>query len=231
MGNKINPKSFRLGVQGTWTSKWLTSKKKFPYLLEEDWSIREYLKTRLKHTEVDSISIERSGSNLKINIRVSKPGLVIGKGGKDIELLKKGVEKILTLISKKYPKHAISAGSGQAQSKRTLSLNVEEVPKQDTSATVMAQELAGQIERRNPFRRTMKRYLDLILQNPKVFGAKIRMSGRLDGKEISRAEWLAKGKIPLQTLRAVIDYGVATASCTYGAIGIKVWIYKGEFSE
>mgnify|MGYP001581081344 CR=1 FL=1 len=222
MGHKIHPKSFRLGVQGTWTSKWLIGKKKFPYLLEEDWSIREYLKTRLKHTEVDSVAIERSGSSLKITIRVAKPGLVIGRGGKDIELLKKGVEKILTSIVKKYPK--------LAPSKRTLSLNVEEVPKQDTSATVMAQELVGQIERRNPFRRTMKRYLELILQNPKISGAKIRMSGRLDGNEISRAEWLAKGKIPLQTLRAHIDYGEATAFCTYGAVGIKVWIYKGEFS-
>ncbi|MBI5153582.1 MAG: 30S ribosomal protein S3 [Parcubacteria group bacterium] len=221
MGHKIHPKSFRLGVQSTWTSRWLMGKKKFPYLLEEDWSIREYLAVRLKHTEVDSISIERSGSNLKITIRVSKPGLVIGRGGKDIELLKKGVEKILNTITKKYPKHTTT--------KRTLSLNVEEVPKQDTSAVVMAQELAGQIERRNPFRRTMKRYLDLILQNTKISGAKIRMSGRLDGNEISRAEWLAKGKIPLQTLRALIDYGEATAHCTYGAVGIKVWIYKGEF--
>ncbi len=221
MGHKIHPKSFRLGVQSTWTSKWLTPQKKFPYLLEEDWSIREFLKEKLKQTEVDSVSIERSGNNLKVTIRVSKPGLVIGRGGKDIEAIKRSIEKILGTLSKKYPKHNIQ--------KYTLSVNVEEVSKQDISATVTAQELAGQIERRSPFRRTMKRYLDLIMQNPKILGAKIRMGGRLDGNEISRAEWLAKGTIPLQTLRAHIDYGEATAFCSYGAVGIKVWIYKGEF--
>lgn len=221
MGHKIHPQSFRLGVQGTWTSKWLTNAKKFPYLLEEDWRIRKYLQEKLKHTEVDSVSIERFGNNLKVTLRVAKPGLVIGRGGKDVELIKRNIEKILEDVSKKYPQFNIP--------KRSLSVNVEEVPKQDVSATVMAQELAAQIVRRNPFRRTMKRYLELILQSPRVSGAKIRMSGRLDGNEISRAEWLAKGKIPLQTLRANIDYGEATAFCTYGAVGIKVWIYKGEF--
>ncbi|MDE1970398.1 MAG: 30S ribosomal protein S3 [Patescibacteria group bacterium] len=221
MGHKIHPKSFRLSVQNTWSSKWLTNKKKFPYLLEEDWGIREYLRKRLRQTEVDSVSIERFGNNLKITLRVSKPGIVIGRGGKDIESLKKHIEAILGRISKKYP--------GQNLSKRVLSINVEEVPKNDVSATVVAQELAAQIEHRSTFRRTMKKGLEHILQNPAIAGAKIRMSGRLDGNEISRAEWLSKGTIPLQTLRANIDYGEATAFCSYGAVGIKVWIYKGEF--
>ncbi|KKU85316.1 MAG: 30S ribosomal protein S3 [Parcubacteria group bacterium GW2011_GWA2_47_8b] len=166
------------------------------------------------------VEIERSGDNtFRIMIKAARPGLVIGRGGKGIEDLTKAIETSLQNLFKKRKQTA----------KFSVSLNVEELRRSEISAQYTAQSLAWDLEKRLPFRRTMKRYIENAMGNPKeVQGIKIKLSGRLDGAEIARREWLAKGKLPLQTLRANIDYGEATAFNTYGTVGIKVWIYKGE---
>ncbi len=218
MGQKIRPNSLRTGITKGWSANWFPKKFSFKNSLEEDALIRKIIKEKIGNAGIDRISIEKAGNNYRIFIKASRPGLIIGRGGK-------GVEELTRFLENKLKKLRKEKGILEQIS---LSLNIEELKRQEISAGVVAQNIAWDLERRLPYRRIIKRYLDQILQNKEVKGAKIMVKGRLDGAEIARDEHLEKGKLPLQTLRANIDYGTANASTTYGTIGIKVWIYKGE---
>lgn len=218
MGQKSHPKALRLGLIKDWDSRWLTNSKNFPLFLEEDFKIREYLRKNLKNALIEKIDIERLGSNIKITIRAVRVGVIIGRAGKGLEKIKKDLEKIIQKHRKEKKKEAVF----------NLELNVEEIKKPTMSAQILAQTIAEAIEKRTPYRRALKKAIEEAKKNKEVKGVKIRVSGRLDGAEISRSEWLDWGRMPLQTFRADIDYGEATAFCTYGTVGIKVWIYKGE---
>lgn len=208
MGNKINPTSFRLKITDTWKSKWY-SKGNYVEQLKEDVAIREYLEKHLRKAGLSRIDIERlNDGTITIVIRTTKPGLIIGKGGAGIEELKKRVKKQLKIKSE-------------------LKVNIEEIRDVNMHAQVIANGIAEQIERRVAFRRLMKQSLEQIMQAG-AKGVKVAIGGRLNGAEIARTEHLSSGKIPLHTLRADIDYAQATAHTTYGTIGIKVWIYRGD---
>ncbi len=205
MGQKINPIGFRLGVIKTWDSKWY-SKNDYAKLLHEDIKLREFLKKRLYHSGVSKIEIERAANKAKINIYTARPGLIIGKKGSEVETLKKDLAKLTD---------------------KEVYLNIQEVRKPELDAQLVAENVALQLERRVAFRRAMKKSVTTALK----FGAKgirITCSGRLGGAEMSRTEWYREGRVPLHTLRADIDYGFAEAKTTYGIIGIKVLIFKGE---
>lgn len=211
MATKIRPDSYRLGILKPWNSRWI-SRKNVAEWLEEDEKMRKIIMSKIGQAGVASVEIERTNDKCKIFIKASRPGLVIGRGGKGIEDLTKLLEKVI-------------------KSKTSLSLNVDELRRTELSAQVIAQNIAWDLEKRMRYRRTMKKYLDSIMQNRNVYGAKIKLSGRLDGHEISRCEQLSRGKLPLSTLRADIDYGEATAFATYGTVGVKVWVYKGEIFD
>lgn len=213
MGNKIRPDVFRLGITKNWTSRWF-KRRNFQPLLEEDILIRKVIHDKISAAGIAGIEIEKTGDAFRIIIKAAKPGLVIGRGGKGVDELTKELERKLAKLK-----------SGK---KASLSVNVEELKRSDVSAAVIAKNIAWDLEKRQGARRTMKKYLESIMQNREVKGAKIRFSGRVDGAEIARREWLAKGAMPLQTLRSDIDYGTATAFTASGTVGIKVWIYKGE---
>jgi len=224
MGQKINPISLRISIVKPWGSRWFFPRKgmksaagKYPYAtyLKEDEIIRNIIKKKMVLAGLSAIEIDRTSNNIRVTIKAARPGVIIGQGGKGIEELSKLIEKHLKKES--APK-----------AKRNLSVNVEELKRSETSAQYIAQQLVWDLEKRLPFRRTLKKYIDQISQNRDVKGVKIRLAGRLDGAEIARREFLKKGPLPLQTLRADIDYGQATAHTTYGTIGVKVWIYKGE---
>lgn len=217
MAQKINPNSMRLGLTVPWSNRWFF-KKSLRFFLEEDCLIRKIIKERILAAGIAAIDIERTGEVVKISIRAGRPGLIIGRGGKGIEELRNALIKaIKKLRTKKGLKKEMM-----------LSLNVEELRRSEASATVIAQQIAFDMEKRLPYRIVLKRNLDALKQNRSVFGAKIKVSGRLNGAEIARQDWLAFGKMPLQTLRANVDYGEATSFNTYGTVGVKVWIYKGE---
>ena len=216
MGNKIRPDAFRLGITKNWNSRWF-KRRNFQSFLEEDVLIRKTIQDKISSAGIAGIDIEKTGDSFRITIKAAKPGFVIGRGGK-------GIEELTREIEKKLAKYRIGK-------KPSLSVNVEELKRSDVSAAVLAQNIAWDLEKRQSARRTMKKYLEAIMQNRDVKGAKIRLSGRINGAEISRREWLAKGAMPLQTLRADIDYGTATAFTSSGTIGLKVWIYKGELFE
>jgi small subunit ribosomal protein S3 len=218
MGQKVNPKSLRLGIIKTWDSRWLVNKKNFPSMLEEDFKIRRYVLKALKTAGIENLEIERLGSNLKVTISAARPGIVIGRGGKEIERIKKELDEIVK-------KHRLEK---KIKTNYNLNINIEEVKKPNSSAAIVAQGIAENIEKRMPYRRVMKKAIEQVSQQKEAKGIKIKMSGRLDGAEISRREWLDWGKMPLQTLRADVDYAEAKAHCTYGIVGIKVWIYKGD---
>lgn len=219
MGQKIRPNSFRLGITKDWSSRWIPSRgRSFKSLLEEDMLMRKIIEEKVKTAGIDKIDIERTGNKYKIFIRVSRPGLVIGRGGKGIEDLTKLIETSLNKLRKQ----------NNIAEQVILSLNIEELKRFDVSANVSAQNIAWDFEKRMPFRRTIKKHLEGLMQNKNVKGVKIIVSGRLDGAEIARREQVARGQLPLTTLRADIDYGNATAFTTFGTIGIKIWIYKGE---
>ncbi len=206
MGQKINPIGFRLGVQKNWSSKWFTNSKNYPALLINDIKVREFLNKKLVNAAVSKIIIERPAKNAKVTIMTARPGIVIGKKGEDIENLRSDLQGLMGI---------------------PVQLNIEEVRKPEIDATLIAQSIAQQLEKRVQFRRAMKR----AMQNAMRLGAqgiKIMSAGRLNGIEIARSEWYREGRVPLHTLRADIDYGVARAQTTYGIIGIKVWIYKGD---
>ena len=212
MGQKVNPHGIRVGVIKDWDSRWFTSKKEFGDTLVEDYKIRKVLKKQLYGAGVPKIEIERIIDNatgtprLKINIHCAKPGMVIGKGGAEIEKLRAQIEKMV----------------GKA-----TNVNIVEVKNIDTSAQLVAENIASQLERRISFRRAMKQCMGRAMQRG-AKGIKAQVSGRLGGADIARTEHYHEGTIPLQTLRADIDYGFAEADTTYGKIGVKVWIYKGE---
>ncbi|MCL2022265.1 MAG: 30S ribosomal protein S3 [Betaproteobacteria bacterium] len=206
MGQKIHPTGFRLSVTRDWNSRWFAGSRNFPGMLAQDVMVREYLGNKLKNASVGRILIERPAKNARITVFSARPGVVIGKKGEDIEVLKKDLERIMGV-----PVH----------------VSIEEIRKPETNAQLIADSIAQQLEKRIMFRRAMKR----AMQNAMRLGAqgiKIMSSGRLNGAEIARTEWYREGRVPLHTLRADIDYGTSTAETTYGAIGIKVWVYKGE---
>ena len=209
MGQKVNPVGIRLGITKEWSSKWFANTQTFPDYVEQDHRIREFLRKKLKEASVSRIQIERPAKKANIAIHTARPGIVIGKKGEDIEKLRAEVAKLLGM-----PLHDVR-------------LNIAEIRKPELDAKLVAEGLAQQLERRVMFRRAMKR----VVTNTMRIGAggiKVRVSGRLNGAEISRAEWYHEGRVPLHTLRADLDYGVAEARTTYGVIGVKVWIFKGE---
>jgi small subunit ribosomal protein S3 len=206
MGQKIHPTGFRLSVTRNWASRWYAGNGNFAAMLNEDLKARAYLKTKLKNASVGRIVIERPAKNARFTIYSSRPGVVIGKKGEDIEVLKAALTKIMGV-----PVH----------------VNIEEIRKPEIDSQLIADSIAQQLEKRIMFRRAMKR----AMQNAMRLGAlgiKIMSSGRLNGIEIARKEWYREGRVPLHTLRADIDYGTSEASTTYGIIGVKVWVYKGD---
>ena len=228
MGQKINPISLRVGGTRGWVSRWFFPAKnnvatgKYPYakLLEEDEVVRRIIKKKIAQAGVSAIEIDRTSNNLRVLIKAARPGFIIGQGGKGIEELNKAIVAGLKKLR--------GAESKMKKGGMSLSVNVEELKRSEISAPHVAQQMAWDLEKRMPFRRTMKKYIDQIMQNKEVQGAKMLCGGRLDGAEIARHESTKRGRLPLQTLRTDIDYGTATAFTTFGTVGIKVWIYKGE---
>jgi len=211
MSHKVHPKIYRLKNLQEWGSRWL-DKKKFSQYLESDFLIRKYLEKKVKKLNVEKIEIERFPNKIVILIYSARPGLIIGRGGSGVEELKKELEK-------KVFKNKV---------KIELKLEVKEIKNPWLSAALSAQWIAQQIEKRAGYKRTLKWALEKIMVLKENQGARVEVSGRLDGSEIARREWLSQGNLPRQTIRAIIDYNEERAFCTYGTIGIKVWIYKGE---
>jgi small subunit ribosomal protein S3 len=208
MGQKIHPTGFRLSVTRDWSSRWFANSKSFPAMLREDIAVRDYLKKKLAHASVGRVVIERPAKNARVTVFSARPGVVIGKKGEDIEQLKLDLQRRMGV-----PVH----------------VNIEEIRKPETDAQLIADSIAQQLEKRIMFRRAMKR----AMQNAMRLGAqgiKIMSAGRLNGAEIARTEWYREGRVPLHTLRADIDYGTSEAKTTYGIIGIKVWVFKGEMA-
>ncbi|MFP6582089.1 MAG: 30S ribosomal protein S3 [Candidatus Hydrogenedentota bacterium] len=206
MGQKVHPFGFRLGIINDWSSVWYAGKKDYAELLHEDLKLRDYVKKRLYSTGVAKIDIERAGRKAKVHIYTARPGLVIGQRGQEVDKLRYELEKLTG---------------------RELLINIHEVLSPELSAQLVAESVSSQLERRVAFRRAMKK----TVQNTMRLGAKgirLRVAGRLNGAEIARAEQVREGSVPLHTLRANVDYGTATASTTYGCIGVKCWIYHGE---
>lgn len=208
MTHKVHPKIYRLQKLTDWTSRWL-DKKKFSQYLEEDFRIREFLNNKIGKLGVEKIEIERLFGKTTVIIFTSRPGLIIGRKGEGVEELKRDVERNLCLTM-------------------PLKLEIKEVRDPWSSASLSAQWMAQQIEKRIQYRRVLKQALEKIMISRISKGARVEVAGRLDGTTIARSEWLKKGKLPCQTIRADIDYAKAQAYCSYGTIGIKVWIYKGE---
>ncbi|MBM3281349.1 MAG: 30S ribosomal protein S3 [Candidatus Harrisonbacteria bacterium] len=223
MGQKIRPDSLRLGIVNDWHARWF-AKKSFRTYLQEDVVIRAAVMKRIATAGVVNIKIERNSSNdCRVTIKAARPGLIIGRGGKGIEELTAFIEKALTTMRKK---NNLAKGPHSK-----LKISIEDLKAQDIFSAVIAQNIALDLEKRMPFRRLLKKAIDTAMQNRDVKGIKVRVSGRLNGSEIARSESLSKGSLPLQTLRALIDYAEATAFTTYGTIGVKVWLYKGQVFE
>ena len=206
MGQKVNPRGFRLGVIENWHSRWFVSKAEAAKFVGEDTRIRKYVKSKLQAAGIARVEIERAASKAKINVYSAKPGLVIGKKGKDIQDLRK---ELKSLIGKE------------------LSINILEVRKPDADGQLAAESIAFQLERRVSFRRAMKEVVGRAIRSG-AEGVKVQLGGRLNGAEIARVEKYREGRVPLHTLRAEVDYGTAEAQTTYGIIGVKVWVFKGE---
>jgi small subunit ribosomal protein S3 len=213
MAHKVHPKIFRIKDLADWSSRWL-EKKKFPQYLEEDFKIREFLNKKLGKTGIEKIEIERFSGKINIIISSARPGLIIGRGGEGVEELKK--ELGLNIFR-------LSLGE-----KREVRIEIREVKNLWSSAALSAQWIVQQIEKRVPYRRVLKQAVDRIASQKGVEGCRVELAGRLDGSEIARREWLKRGRLPRQTLRADIDFIQEVAHCTYGTVGIKVWIYKGD---
>ncbi|MGN9164875.1 30S ribosomal protein S3 [Tissierellaceae bacterium HCP3S3_D8] len=206
MGQKVNPHGLRVGVIKDWDSKWYADKKEFDELLVEDFKIREYVKEKLFIAGVSRLEIERAANKIKLNVYTAKPGMVIGRGGSGVEELRKELEKMTG---------------------KSVIINVEEIKKPELDAQLVAENIASQLERRVSFRRAMKQGIQRTMRAG-ALGMKTSVSGRLGGADMARTEGYSEGTIPLQTLRADIDYGFAEADTTYGKLGVKVWLYKGE---
>ncbi len=206
MGQKVNPHGLRVGVIKDWDSRWFADKKDFADYLVEDNKIRNYVKKKLFIAGISKIEIERASNRVKLTVNTSKPGMVIGKGGSGVEELRKELEKMID---------------------KRVTINVEEVKRPDADAQLVAENIAAQLERRVSFRRAMKQSIQRSMKTG-IKGIKTAVSGRVGGADMARTEGYSEGTIPLQTIRADIDYGFAEADTTYGKIGVKVWIYKGE---
>ena len=211
MARKINPFLHRLGIINDWKSRWFNMKKYREYL-KSDIELRTFLEEKLENASVEDVIIERSSNSLIINIHSARPGIIIGRGGT-------GVEELKTEVIKKIDE------------KLEVKINIIEVRNHELSAKLVAQSIAEQVKKRAPFRRTLKQAIERTMQNKQAQGVKIEISGRLDGAEMARTEWLSEGKIPLQTIRADISFAKYNSYNTYGVVGIKVWIYKGEVFE
>lgn len=210
MGHKVNPQGLRLGITSDWKSRWF-SKKDFASQLKEDVKIRERIFKQLKNAAVGGVEVERSVGSVKIIIKTARPGVIIGRGGT-------GVEDIKKKIKDEFFK----------QKKLNLKVEVEEIKNMEENAMVIAQSVAEQLEKRMPFRRVLKTTLERMMENKRINGIKIEISGRLGGADMSRREWSAKGNLPLHTLRADIDFAKVIAMTTFGVIGVKVWVNRGE---
>jgi small subunit ribosomal protein S3 len=206
VGHKVNPIGLRLGINRTWNSKWYADKKVYTDQLEEDLRISRYVKQTLKHAGISLVELERGANKMKVTIHASRPGIIIGRRGEAADALKKDLE---------------------SRTKREVAINIKEVKRPEIDAQLVAQNVAQQLERRIAFRRAIKRALASAMRL-NIQGCKIMVSGRLNGAEMSRTEWVRDGRVPLHTLRAEIDYGLAEALTTYGLIGVKCWVYKGE---
>jgi small subunit ribosomal protein S3 len=206
MGQKVHPKGMRVGIIRGWESNWYADKKNFSDLLLEDIKVRNYVKEKLFQAGVSGVEIERSANRIKVTIKTAKPGIVIGRGGAEVDVLKKALEK---MTGKK------------------IDIKIAEIKKPELDAQLVAEGIAAQLVKRIAFRRAMKQSVNRTMRLG-AQGVKISCAGRLGGAEIARTEWYSEGKVPLHTLRADIDYGFAEANTTYGKIGVKVWIYKGE---
>lgn len=206
MGQKVNPIGFRVGVNRTWDSRWYAKKKDYASFLHEDIKLRKFLKAKLNHAGVSKIEINRAAGIVNISIFTARPGVVIGKKGTGVDALKAEVQKL---------------------SKSKVELDIQEIRKAEMDATLIAESIAMQLEKRISFRRAMKKALQSAIRLG-VKGIKVAVSGRLDGADIARREWYTEKSVPLHTLRADIDYGTAEALTTYGLIGVKAWVYKGD---
>jgi len=206
MGQKVHPIGIRLGISKDWTARWYAGTDTFADTLEQDLKVREYLRKRLSQASVSRIQIERPARTARVTIFTARPGMVIGKKGEDIEKLRNELGKMMDV---------------------PVTVNIEEIRKPELDAVLVAESIAQQLERRIMFRRAMKRSVQNAMRLG-ALGIKIAVAGRLNGAEIARGEWYREGRVPLHTLRADIDYGTAEANTTYGIIGIKVWIFKGE---
>lgn len=209
MGQKVHPTGFRLGVVKKHNANWYAKGKTFKENLIEDLKVRDFLKNKLRFSSVSKVEIDRSAQNFTVSIHTSRPGIIIGKKGEEIENIKKSIEKIVN---------------------RPAQVQIKEVRKPDLDATILAEGIAQQLERRVQFRRAMKRAVQSALRQG-AKGVRTEVSGRLGGAEIARTEWYREGRVPLHTLRADVDYGTAEAATTYGIIGVKVWVYRGEILE
>ncbi len=208
MGQKVSPTSLRTGISKDWASRWFGGRK-YVHYLKDDVAVRSFLAKKLKGMSVDRVELERGTDLLNVIIYTARPGLLIGRGGTGVEELKTSVHRLL-------------------KKKVSVRIEIQEVKSPELSAAIVAESIVDQIEKRIPFRRLMKQTLFKIMANRQAKGAKIQLGGRLDGAEIARSEHLEEGNLPLQTLRADIDFAKATAYTTFGTVGIKVWIYKGE---
>ncbi len=209
MGQKVHPTGIRLGITKDWTSKWYADSRTFPDYVHEDHLIRKFLRKRLAQASVSQIQIERPAKKLHVTVHTARPGIVIGKKGEDIEKLRAEIGQMLRM------------------SVIDVRINISEIRKPELDAQLVAEGIAQQLERRVMFRRAMKRAVTNAMRIG-AQGIKVKVGGRLNGAEIARSEWYREGRVPLHTLRADIDYGFAEASTTYGIIGVKVWIFKGE---
>lgn len=242
MSHRVHPKVYRLREANDWTSRWQV-KKNFSEYLEEDFRIRRFLEKRLKDCGIQDIEIEKFAGKVNVIINASRPGLIIGRGGKGVEELKNQLEKEIVkgMYKKKTDRKsaavaALADSEVQSMEKRKntdkkgkeIKIEIKEIREPWSKATLSSQWIASQLEKRLPYRRVLKQGLDKIMAYKFIKGARVEISGRLNGAQIARREWLKKGRLPRQTLRADIDYGTAQAYCTYGVIGVKVWIYKGD---
>jgi small subunit ribosomal protein S3 len=209
MGQKVNPIGIRLGITRDWSSRWYADTKNFPAYLLSDWRVREFLRKKLAEASVSRIHIERAARKANITIHTARPGVVIGRKGEDIEKLRIEVAKLMKMAV------------------QDVRLNIAEIRKPELDAQLVAESIAQQIEKRVMFRRAMKRAVTNTMRSG-ALGVKVRVAGRLNGGEIARSEWTREGRVPLHTFRAEIDYGLAEARTTYGVIGVKVWVFKGE---
>lgn len=209
MGQKVHPTGIRLGIVKDWSSKWYADSKMFPVYIRADHQVRVFIKKKLKDASVSRITIERPSNKINITIHTARPGIVIGKKGEDIEKLRSEVSKMIAMPI------------------QDVRININEIRKPELDAQLVAEGIAQQLERRVMFRRAMKRAVTNTMRVG-AEGIKVKVGGRLNGAEIARSEWYREGRVPLHTLRADIDYGTAVANTTYGVIGVKVWIFKGE---